>query len=96
MCVKAYVDNERGGRERISFFDTSGLSGSDDVIQSEWLRNYVTYADAIVFVFSVVDLSSFQLLDQLKRAVDKFREKKEVRFETFEEKLSFQFRQIKV
>lgn len=81
--TKAYVDNERGGRERISFFDTSGLQLADDLAQMEWLRNYVYYADAIVLVFAVTEPSSFSLLEQLKRVVDRFREKKEVKLVLF-------------
>lgn len=74
----AYVDNERGSKEKIWFYDTSGIENSN-FSNSETIKNYIWYSDAIVLVYSVTDFNSFAILDSFKKLIDRIKEKKEVK-----------------
>lgn len=76
IYLSTLVD-EKGRKEKIHFFDTAGISVTKR-FDSETLKNYVSYADAIVLVYSIDDVDSFNVIVNLKKVIDKYKEKKEV------------------
>ncbi|KAI1309407.1 NF-kappa-B inhibitor-interacting Ras-like protein 1 [Halotydeus destructor] len=73
----ALIDNDRGGKEKIHFFETPGLASLQH-FTTDFVRNYICYADAIILVYSINSRESFSLVELVKRAVDKYKEKKEM------------------
>ena len=73
----AYVDNERGSKEKIWFYDTCGIDNTN-FNNSETIKNYIYCSDAIVLVYSQSDFTSFAILDSFKKLIDRIKEKKEV------------------
>lgn len=71
------VDNDRGGKERIHFFETPGLA-SIQHFTTEFVRNYICYADGVILVYAINSRESFSVIELVKRAVDKYKEKKDV------------------
>nr|DBA24939.1 TPA: hypothetical protein GDO54_012529 [Pyxicephalus adspersus] len=69
----ASVETERGVREQLRIYDTQGLREG-----TELPKHYFSFADGFILVYSVDSLESFQRVEQLKRDVDRFRDKKEV------------------
>lgn len=69
----ASVETERGVREQLRIYDTQGLQDG-----MELPRHYFSVADGFILVYSVDSLQSFRKIEQLKRDVDRFRDKKEV------------------
>lgn len=71
------MDNERGSKEKIWFYDTCGIDNTN-FNNSETIKNYIYSSDAIVLVYSVSDFTSFAILDSFKKLIDRIKEKKEV------------------
>ncbi|KAM5157625.1 NF-kappa-B inhibitor-interacting Ras-like protein 1 isoform 2-T3 [Mantella aurantiaca] len=69
----ASVETERGVREQLRIYDTQGLQDG-----MELPKHYFSIADGFILVYSVDSLQSFQRVEQLKRDLDRFRDKKEV------------------
>ncbi|XP_018425641.1 PREDICTED: NF-kappa-B inhibitor-interacting Ras-like protein 1 isoform X2 [Nanorana parkeri] len=69
----ASVETDRGVREQLRIYDTQGLHDG-----MEFPKHYFSFADGFILVYSVDNLESFRRVEQLKRDVDKFRDKKEV------------------
>lgn len=69
----ASVETDRGVREQLRIYDTQGLQDG-----MELPRHYFSVADGFILVYSVDSLESFRRVEQLKRDVDRFRDKKEV------------------
>lgn len=70
------VETERGTREKLRFYDTAGL----DAQHRNLPQHYHALADGYVLVYSVADSLSFQLLTDLKKDIDRHKEKKDVRY----------------
>jgi NF-kappa-B inhibitor-interacting Ras-like protein len=71
----ACVETERGTKEKVRFYDTAGLESvtvARQVCQS-W------QADGYVMVYDTSRPETLDLLVQLKKEIDKNKEKKEVR-----------------
>lgn len=68
------VETERGTREKLRFYDTAGL----DTRCRSLPPHYHALADGYIMVYSVSDNLSFQLLTDIKKDIDKNREKKDV------------------
>ncbi|KAK7086405.1 NF-kappa-B inhibitor-interacting Ras-like protein 1 [Halocaridina rubra] len=68
------VETERGTREKLRFYDTAGL----DARKRSLPPHYHTQADGYIIVYSVTDNISFQLLTDIKKDIDKNKEKKDV------------------
>ncbi|XP_021002917.1 NF-kappa-B inhibitor-interacting Ras-like protein 2 [Parasteatoda tepidariorum] len=71
----ALVNTDRGVKERLRFYDTAGTVPGQS---TDFLRNYMTYAEGVVLVYAINSRESFSLLDQVKKDYDKIKEKKEV------------------
>ncbi|XP_050049500.1 NF-kappa-B inhibitor-interacting Ras-like protein 2 isoform X3 [Dermacentor andersoni] len=56
----ALVDNDRGGKEKVQFFDSRGVG--------------------VVLIYAINSRESFLLLEQLKKDIDKHKDKKELSF----------------
>ncbi|KAM9308865.1 NF-kappa-B inhibitor-interacting Ras-like protein 1 [Gastrophryne carolinensis] len=69
----ASVETDRGAREQLRLYDTQGLQEG-----MELPKHYFFCADGFILVYSVDSLESFRRVEQLKRDVDRFRDKKEV------------------
>ncbi|KAG8572968.1 hypothetical protein GDO81_012231 [Engystomops pustulosus] len=69
----ASVETERGVKEQLRLYDTQGLQED-----TELPRHYFSCADGFILVYSVDSLESFRKVEQLKRDVDRFRDKKEM------------------
>ncbi|MPC37626.1 NF-kappa-B inhibitor-interacting Ras-like protein 2 isoform X3 [Portunus trituberculatus] len=68
------VETERGTREKLRFYDTAGL----DAQHRSLPQHYHALADGYVLVYSVTDSLSFQLLTDMKKDIDRHKEKKDV------------------
>ncbi|XP_069816516.1 NF-kappa-B inhibitor-interacting Ras-like protein 1 isoform X2 [Dendropsophus ebraccatus] len=68
----ASVETERGVREQLRLYDTQGLQEG-----TELPKHYFSVADGFILVYSVDSLESFRKVEQLKRDIDRFRDKKE-------------------
>ncbi|XP_063778285.1 NF-kappa-B inhibitor-interacting Ras-like protein 1 isoform X2 [Pseudophryne corroboree] len=69
----ASVETERGVIEQLRLYDTQGLQQG-----TELPKHYFSFADGFILVYSVDSLESFRRVEQLKKDVDRFRDKKEV------------------
>jgi NF-kappa-B inhibitor-interacting Ras-like protein len=65
-------------RERVHLFDTPGFPSIQSFLGVDALRNYVTYADAFVLVYSINSRESFSLVELFKRTIDKLRDKRDI------------------
>lgn len=70
----ALVETERGTKEKVRFYDTAGL---DSVAQARH-ASQTWQADGYVLVYDTSRPETFDILVQLKKEIDKNREKKEV------------------
>ncbi|XP_046386701.1 NF-kappa-B inhibitor-interacting Ras-like protein 2 [Ischnura elegans] len=70
----AHVETDRGTKEKLRFYDTAGLVSA----QSEFPRQYLTFADGFVLVYDPSKSDSIEIVLSLKKDIDKHREKKEV------------------
>ncbi|XP_022247317.1 NF-kappa-B inhibitor-interacting Ras-like protein 1 isoform X2 [Limulus polyphemus] len=66
----AIVDNDRGGKEKIYFYDTAGMG--------------------FVLVYAINNAESFSILDQIKKDIDKNKDKKDVSMIVLGNKLDLQ------
>ncbi|XP_075684728.1 NF-kappa-B inhibitor-interacting Ras-like protein 1 [Rhinoderma darwinii] len=69
----ASVETERGVKEQLRLYDTQGLQEG-----TELPKHYFSFADGFILVYGVDSLESFRRVEQLKRDVDRFRDKKEM------------------
>lgn len=72
----AYIDNDRGGKEKVQFFDSAGVDSSC----AEVSKAHLSQADGVVLLYAINQKESFLLLEQLKKDIDKHKEKKELAF----------------
>lgn len=73
------IDNEeRGCREKVHLFETESPSSLETCDFERLVKSVINYADGIVLVFAINSRESFSVIQLLKRAIDKFKEKKEV------------------
>lgn len=72
----ACVETERGTREKLRFYDMAGL----DSLSHAKLACQSWQADGYVLVYDTSRPETFDLLVQLKKEIDKNKEKKEVSF----------------
>ena len=63
----AHIETERGTKEKVRFYDTAGLDDS----QTELPKNYTGFADGFILVYDVTRLESFNLMDKLKKEIEK-------------------------
>ncbi|XP_072164603.1 NF-kappa-B inhibitor-interacting Ras-like protein 2 [Diadema setosum] len=67
----ANVETSRGTRERVRFYDTKGLTPTSP----ELSKHYYSLADGYLLVYSITSSESFKQLEQIKKEIDKLREK---------------------
>lgn len=73
------IDNEeRGTREKVHLFESESPSSLETCDFERLVKSVINYADGIVLVFAINSRESFSVIQLLKRAIDKFKEKKEV------------------
>ncbi|KAG1701198.1 NF-kappa-B inhibitor-interacting Ras-like protein 2 [Nymphon striatum] len=70
----AHIETDRGTRERVMFYDTAGL----DSKSRELPQHYHQLADGYVLVYAINSKESFEILDHIKKEIEKHKEKKEV------------------
>ncbi|XP_076061944.1 NFKB inhibitor interacting Ras like 1 [Oratosquilla oratoria] len=68
------IETERGTKEKLRFYDTAGLDARNRSLPPY----YHCVADGYIIVFSVTDSLSYQLLTDIKKDIDKNKEKKDV------------------
>ncbi|XP_068248718.1 NF-kappa-B inhibitor-interacting Ras-like protein 2 isoform X2 [Palaemon carinicauda] len=68
------VETERGTREKLRFYDTAGLDARNRTLPP----HYHSLADGYIIVYSIADNISFQLLTDIKKDIDKNKDKKDV------------------
>lgn len=68
------IETDRGTREQVRFYDTRGLRDG-----LEFPRHYYSFADGFVLVYSIDSKESFKRMEALKKDIDRYRDKKEVR-----------------
>lgn len=69
----ASVETDRGVKEQLRLYDTSGLQEG-----VELPKHYFSVADGFILVYAITSLEAFQRVEQLKKEIDIFRDKKEV------------------
>ncbi|ODM94968.1 NF-kappa-B inhibitor-interacting Ras-like protein 1 [Orchesella cincta] len=74
----ATVDTDRGTKEMIRFYDTEGFALNETSHDVSIPKHYHSLADAFVLVYSVNSRQSFEIIDLLKKDIDKNREKREI------------------
>ena len=75
----ASVETERGTREVLRFYDTEGIGYPPEPSNESILsKQYHSLADAFVLIYAIDNTHSFEVVDLLKKDIDKNREKKEV------------------
>jgi len=72
----ALIATDKAGKERIHFFETP--TPSLQHFSTEFVRNYIPYADGIVLVYAINSRESFSVIELVKRAIDKYKEKKDI------------------
>ena len=72
MCS---VETDRGVKERLRFYDTAGI---DPRSAKQLPSHQHAIADAYMLVYSTQDMASLQAVMELKKDVDKNRDKKDV------------------
>lgn len=72
----AHIDNDRGGKEKVQFYDSAGVDSSC----AEVSKAHLSHVDGIVLLYAINHKESFLLLEQLKKDIDKHKEKKELAF----------------
>lgn len=60
--------------DRILLFDVAGVKPNIDI---ELLRNYISYADEFILVYSINDLPTFNLVDTIKKLIDQSKGKRD-------------------
>lgn len=60
--------------DRILFFDVGGVKPNIDI---ELLRNYITYADEFILVYSINERSTYNLVDTVKKIIDQSKGKRD-------------------
>lgn len=69
----ASVETDRGVKEQLRLYDTRGLQEG-----VELPKHYFSVADGFILVYAITSLEAFQRVEQLKKEIDIFRDKKEV------------------
>lgn len=69
------VETDRGSKEKLRFYDTAGIDVRSPRSLSSMLH---AIADAYMLVYSTQDMASLQAVMDLKKDVDKNKEKKDV------------------
>lgn len=88
----ANIETDRGTKEQIRFYDTAGIdpalspmspTGDQSCMMnacSQLARQYNGTTDGYVLIYDVSRSDSLDCLITMKKEIDKFRDKKEVRF----------------
>uniref|UniRef100_G3MPI9 NF-kappa-B inhibitor-interacting Ras-like protein n=1 Tax=Amblyomma maculatum TaxID=34609 RepID=G3MPI9_AMBMU len=72
----ALIDNDRGGKEKVLLFDSHGVDNSHAAVS----KSHLSHADGVVLMYAINSRESFLLLEQLKKDIDKHKDKKELAF----------------
>jgi len=85
-----YVETERGIREKVFLHDTQGIDSSNYDIP----RTLMPHTDAFILVYAVNDVESYNIMEQLKKDIDKNLSKKDVHFLIIGTKLDLDSRRV--
>ena len=70
----AQVDTDRGVKETVKIHDTPG----SECTSTSFPKHYLHYGEGFVLVYNITDRSSFSCMENVKKEIDKTREKKDV------------------
>ncbi|XP_022650991.1 NF-kappa-B inhibitor-interacting Ras-like protein 1 isoform X2 [Varroa destructor] len=85
-----FVETERGVREKVFIHDTQGIDSSNYDIP----RTLMPHTDAFILVYAVNDVESYNIMEQLKKDIDKNLSKKDVHFLIIGTKLDLKQRRV--
>lgn len=88
------LNEEKAMKERIHFCEVP-IETSSAIGQIEMIKDFINSADGIILVYSIDSFESFQIIDMLKRSIDKSREKRDIPVVALGNKLD-RFRERKV
>ena len=71
------VETDKGGKEKLRFYDTAGIEARSPKALSS---HHHSLADAYMLVYSVKDMTSLQTVMDLKKDIDKNKDKKDVSY----------------
>ncbi|UXI19159.1 hypothetical protein NH340_JMT05102 [Sarcoptes scabiei] len=71
----ALIEYDRNLREKLFIYD---YSGQIDPINIDSIKFYLSFCDAFILVFAINDKESFLMAAQIKKCIDKLREKREI------------------
>jgi len=74
----ASVETDKGTKETLRFYDTEGIAAAELRNETSVPRQYHSIADAFILVFSTENRESFEIIDLLRKDIEKHKEKKEV------------------
>jgi NF-kappa-B inhibitor-interacting Ras-like protein len=70
------VDTDRGIKETLRIYDTEGLDPKSTTLKVDLAKHLVPFADGYILVYSIEDEASFQVVDVIRKEVEKHREAK--------------------
>lgn len=79
----ALIDTDRKTRERVYFHDYAGITKLD----LDALKMYLSFCDAFILVYAVHDRNSFLKMEEVKKNIDRFKEKKDIPILVFAHKM---------
>lgn len=79
----ANIESDRGTREKVRFYDTAGIdesqtSNSLGTTNQQLPRHYFALADGYILVYDTEKQESLDVLMNLKKDIDRNKDKKEV------------------
>ncbi len=72
----ANVDTDRGTKETLRIYDTEGLDPKSNSLKEDLPKHLFPFADGYILVYSVDDEHSFQVVDVVRREVEKHKDAK--------------------
>lgn len=69
------IDTERGVKETVKVIDTNGYNWTTP---SQFPYHYFNFADGFVLMYSTSDSESFKCIQNIKKELDKMRDKKDI------------------
>ncbi|XP_054165005.1 NF-kappa-B inhibitor-interacting Ras-like protein 1 [Oppia nitens] len=88
----AVIDTDRQTKEKIYLFDFSGMSAPLNI---DAIKTYLAFADAFILVYAINDKNSYLIVDHIKKAIDRYKDKRDMPIITIGNKVDrFRERQV--
>ncbi|CAG2116826.1 unnamed protein product [Medioppia subpectinata] len=71
----AVVETDRQTKEKIYFMDFCGMSAPLNI---DAIKTYLSFADAFVLIYAINDKNSYVIVDHIKKAIDRHKDKRDM------------------